>query len=53
MYNNKISVIGTGYVGLVGGVCLADFGNEVINVDIDQEKIDDLKNGKVPIMNLN
>ena len=49
MYNNIISVIGTGYVGLVGGVCLADFGNEVINVDIDQEKIDELKAGIVPI----
>ena len=49
MYKNKISVIGTGYVGLVGGVCLADFGNEVINVDIDQEKIEELKAGKVPI----
>ena len=40
MYKNKISIIGTGYVGLVGGVCLADFGNNVINVDIDEEKID-------------
>jgi UDPglucose 6-dehydrogenase len=49
VYNNIISVIGTGYVGLVGGVCLADFGNEVINVDIDQEKIDELKAGIVPI----
>ena len=49
MYNNKISIIGTGYVGLVAGVCLADFGNNIINVDIDQEKIKQLKNGEVPI----
>ncbi|MFW6264935.1 MAG: UDP-glucose dehydrogenase family protein [Bacillota bacterium] len=49
MYNNKISVIGTGYVGLVGGVCMADFGNTVINVDIDKEKINKLKAGEIPI----
>ncbi|ACL71022.1 UDP-glucose dehydrogenase family protein [Halothermothrix orenii] len=49
MYENKISVIGTGYVGLVSGVCLADFGNTVINVDIDEEKINKLNNGEVPI----
>jgi len=45
----KIGVVGTGYVGLVGGVCLADFGNRVINVDIDEEKINKLNNGEVPI----
>lgn len=49
MYSNKISVIGTGYVGLVGGVCMADFGNNVINVDIDSEKIKILNNGEIPI----
>ena len=49
MYNNKISVIGTGYVGLVGGVCMADFGNTVLNVDIDEEKINKLKCGEIPI----
>ncbi len=49
MYNNKISIIGTGYVGLVAGVCLADFGNQIINVDIDQKKIDKLKKGEVPL----
>ncbi|MFP4662613.1 MAG: nucleotide sugar dehydrogenase, partial [Halanaerobiales bacterium] len=49
MYKNKISIIGTGYVGLVGGVCLADFGNTIINVDIDKEKINKLKSGEVPI----
>jgi len=49
MYKNKISIIGTGYVGLVGGVCLADFGNTIINVDINEEKINKLKCGEVPI----
>jgi UDPglucose 6-dehydrogenase len=45
----KICVIGTGYVGLVSGAGLADFGNEVICVDIDQSKIDMLNNGEIPI----
>lgn len=45
----KITVIGTGYVGLVTGTCLAETGNEVICVDIDQEKVDKMKNGEVPI----
>ena len=36
----KVSVIGTGYVGLVTGTCLAETGNEVICVDIDQEKVE-------------
>jgi UDP-glucose 6-dehydrogenase len=36
----KISVIGTGYVGLVTGTCLAETGNEVICVDIDKEKVE-------------
>lgn len=49
MYKNKISIIGTGYVGLVGGVCLADFGNTIINVDINEEKINKLKCGEIPI----
>src|SRR6056297_1766536 len=49
MYENKISIIGTGYVGLVAGVCLADFGNNIINVDIDEEKIEKLKAGKIPL----
>ena len=49
LYKNKISIIGTGYVGLVGGVCLANFGNNIINVDIDAEKIDKLNKGEVPI----
>src|SRR6056297_4194236 len=49
LYKNKISIIGTGYVGLVGGVCLADFGNNIINVDKDAEKIDMLNKGEIPI----
>jgi UDPglucose 6-dehydrogenase len=45
----EIAVIGTGYVGLVTGAGLADFGNDVVCVDIDQKKIDALKQGKIPI----
>ena len=45
----KITVIGTGYVGLVTGACLSDVGIEVTCVDIDQNKIDGLKNGILPI----
>jgi UDPglucose 6-dehydrogenase len=45
----KIAVIGTGYVGLVSGTCLADSGNDVACVDIDAEKIAALQDGKVPI----
>ena len=45
----KIAVIGTGYVGLVTGTCLAETGNVVTCVDIDQQKVKDLKNGIVPI----
>jgi len=44
----KISVIGVGYVGLVTGVCFADLGNEVWCVDIDQRKIDLLRQNKAP-----
>ncbi len=45
----KISVIGTGYVGLVTGTCLAESGNDVICMDIDGRKIDLLNSGVVPI----
>ena len=45
----KISIIGTGYVGLVTGVCLADFGNNIICIDNDKEKIDILNKGQLPI----
>ena len=45
----KLCMIGTGYVGLVSGVCFSDLGNEVICVDKDDYKIKNLKNGKIPI----
>ena len=45
----KLCMIGTGYVGLVSGVCFSDFGNDVICVDKDKNKINLLKKGKVPI----
>lgn len=45
----KICMIGTGYVGLVSGACLADFGNNVFCVDIDKKRIQELKKGIIPI----
>ncbi len=45
----KITIIGTGYVGLVSGVCFAKIGHEVICVDKDKEKITKLENGQIPI----
>lgn len=45
----NIAVVGTGYVGLVTGTCFAETGNHVICVDIDQEKVQKLKDGIVPI----
>lgn len=45
----KVSVVGTGYVGLVTGTCFSETGLVVTCVDIDKKKIDGLKNGKVPI----
>ena len=44
-----ITVIGTGYVGLVTGTCLADIGNRVLCVDVDAAKIRMLNRGEVPI----
>src|SRR5512135_2139169 len=45
----KITVIGSGYVGLVSGACLADLGNDVMCLDVDPRKIEILNNGGVPI----
>lgn len=45
----KIAMIGTGYVGLVSGVCFSDFGHEVTCVDKDASKIEKLENGEIPI----
>ena len=45
----KITVVGTGYVGLVTGTCLAETGNTVTCVDIDENKVERLKGGKIPI----
>lgn len=45
----RIAMIGTGYVGLVSGVCFSDFGHEVVCVDKDAKKIERLKAGEVPI----
>jgi len=45
----KITVIGTGYVGLVSGACLADTGNDVLCLDVDERKIEMLERGEIPI----
>jgi UDPglucose 6-dehydrogenase len=45
----KVTVIGTGYVGLVTGACLADMGNDVLCVDIDAGKVERLRRGEIPI----
>ncbi|MEA1889054.1 MAG: UDP-glucose/GDP-mannose dehydrogenase family protein [Pseudomonadota bacterium] len=45
----NITVVGTGYVGLVSGTCLAEVGNHVLCIDIDQNKIDRLNDGEIPI----
>ncbi len=45
----KITIFGTGYVGLVTGACLADVGHDVLCMDVDQDKINKLRNGQIPI----
>lgn len=45
----RITIIGSGYVGLVTGACLAELGNDVFCLDVDQKKIDLLNAGGVPI----
>ena len=46
---SKICVVGTGYVGLVTGTCFADLGNEVVCLDVNETRINNLNNGKMPI----
>ena len=45
----RIVMVGTGYVGLVSGACLADFGHDLICVDKDQAKIEALRRNEIPI----
>src|SRR6478609_1161527 len=45
----RVTIFGSGYVGLVTGACLADVGNDVVCVDVDEKKIEGLKQGIIPI----
>ena len=49
----RISIIGTGYVGLVSGICLAEKGNQVICVDVDQVKVEKINKSIPPIYEKN
>jgi UDPglucose 6-dehydrogenase/GDP-mannose 6-dehydrogenase len=49
----KVSVIGTGYVGLVSGVCLAEKGHDIVCIDVDEEKVDKINDGIPPIYEMN
>ncbi len=49
----NIAMIGSGYVGLVSGACFADFGHDVVCVDLDRNKIEALRNGQIPIFEPN
>ena len=45
----KVTMVGTGYVGLVSGACFSEFGHEVICIDRESSKIEQLSEGKIPI----
>ncbi|MCZ8150310.1 MAG: nucleotide sugar dehydrogenase, partial [Roseomonas sp.] len=45
----RVAMIGSGYVGLVSGACFADFGHEVVCVDVNAQRIEELKRGQIPI----
>jgi UDPglucose 6-dehydrogenase len=45
----RVSIVGTGYVGLVSGVCLADLGHDVVCVDVDEAKVATINDGVAPI----
>src|SRR4029079_8539494 len=45
----KIAIVGAGYVGLVSGACLADFGHHVVCIDMDRGRIEGLRKGRIPI----
>ena len=45
----KLAIVGTGYVGLVAGTCFAEMGNYVTCVDVDESRLDSLRNGIIPV----